>query len=363
MNIVITGGVTGGHLFPAIAIADEFKKKDKKNKIVFVSIINAFEEKILSMRNYSFEKVNAPKLKGETKTGIILSLMKLPIAVFKALGLIKKLKPDLIIGVGSYASAPAVIAARLLGIDIVICEQNTVPGMTNRILSKFAKRVYLSFEDKEKKFDEKKVLLTGNPIIDRLSDRSGESDNIEYMPCNSDFVIAIVGGSQGASAINGSVIKTLKHLKDKNNIFFFHQTGEKDEQKVKKAYESEKVRGIVKPFFYEMNILYNNANLMITRAGATTIAEITAIGKAAIYIPFPYAADVHQEINAKMLEKAGAGEMIPEESLTEKTLAKRIEYYRNNPDILKRTEHNAKKFGKPEAVKNIVEDICRLFGK
>lgn len=354
IKTIITGGVTGGHLFPAIAIAEELLKRDEKTAILFISIGNTFEKKILGKKGFEIKSISAPKLKGTSVIKKIGALIKLPAAILNALTIIKKFQPDLIIGVGSYSSAPVIIAGRLLKIKIALCEQNIIPGITNRYLSKIAERIYITFEDSKKYFNEKKTLYTGNPIRKEIVEAA---KNIKKPQRDKDFTVSVIGGSQGATSINDAVISSLSYLKDKRNIAFIHQTGINDEEKVKNGYLTHNIKNTVQPFFYDMASVYKKSDIIIARAGATTISEITALGKAAVYIPFPYAADGHQELNAKVLEKAGACEIISENNLDGRNLAEKFEYYKADCGRLEKIEKKAKEFGKIDAVSVIADDL------
>jgi len=359
-KIIITGGVTGGHLFPAIAIAEELIKREPKTEILFVSIGNDLEKKILSEKGFKLKSIKTPKLKGTTIFNKIKALIKLPAGVFKALIIVKKFSPNLIIGVGSYSSAPILIAGRLFGIKSAICEQNIIPGITNRYLSKIANRIYIAFKDSEKYFNNKKTLHTGNPLRKEIikAEKTGKISD------NKNFTVLVIGGSQGAAAINKAVTDSLNHIENKQKITFIHQSGSNDLEKVKKEYLNSKITNTVYAFIDDMASVYQKADIIIARAGATTISEITALGKAAIYIPFPYAADGHQELNAKILEKAGACEIIYEENLDGKKIAEKLKYYGVNTNKLKEMGKKAKKFGKINAAEIITDDIMKnLLGQ
>ncbi len=355
VKIIITGGVTGGHLFPAIAIAEELIKQNRNAEILFVSIGNDFEKKILFKKGFKLKSIKTPKLKGTTIFKKIKALIKLPIAVFMAAIIVKKFSPKLIIGVGSYSSAPVLIAGRLFGIKIAICEQNIIPGITNRYLSKIANRIYITFKDSKKYFNNKKTLHTGNPLRKEII----KAEKTEKISDDKSFTVLIIGGSQGASGINKAVADSLNHIEKKQKIRFIHQSGNKDLKKVKEEYLNHKIKNTVCAFIDDIASVYQKADIIIARAGATTISEITALGKAAIYIPFPYAADGHQELNAKILEKAGACEVISEKNFDGKKMAEKLKYYGANINKLTEMGKKAKKFGKTNAVEIITDDIMK----
>ena len=231
--------------------------------------------------------------------------------------------------------------------------------MTNRMLARFAHRIFVSFESTRAYFSVKHVRVTGNPVrreILTVAHRPPSSDTSKEV-----FTVFIAGGSQGAHSINMAVLAALEHLTEKNRYFFIHQTGSADERTVTAAYELSGVRSRVLPFIKDMASVYRDADLIICRAGATTVAEITALGKAAIMIPFPYAADDHQAMNARDLALQGAAEMILEKDLTGHLLAQRIEFYADHPERLHQMETAAGALGNPDAASAIVNECYRLL--
>ena len=370
MRIIIAGGGTGGHLFPGIAIADALATRDKKNRVLFVGTGKPFEISVLSKTAFKYKSITAEGIKGRGLWRQIVSVLKIPKGIFESIMILKDFRPDLVIGVGGYSAGPVVIAAWLMGIKIVLHEQNILPGITNRILSGFADRIYVSFKDTRLErfrwlapIEPKKLLVSGNPvrkeILQSVMDQQDKSlaDTGQKKP----FTVLILGGSQGAHSINMAVLEALEYLKEKDKYFFVHQTGSADEQDVKKAYMKNGISCMVKSFFDDMARQYHNADLIVCRAGATTVAEIAVMGKGVIFIPYPFAADNHQVFNAGSLENAGAAEMILQKDLTGKRLAKRIEHYASNPGALKAMASRAKSISRPDAAEAIVDDCYRLI--
>jgi len=362
LRIVIAGGGTGGHLFPGIAVAQEFETRNAANRIIFVSTGNPLEKSVLSKTGYTLQTITAAGIKGRGLWNQLKSVAKIPKGILEANRILKNFSPDLTVGLGSYSAGPVVFAAWLRRIPIVVHEQNILPGITNRILSRFANRIYISFENTKSNMDSRKVQWTGNPVRRELleySDRhaEGESDDSG----KGLFTILIIGGSQGAHRINTAVIEALGLLEDKEHLHFVHQTGDADQQPVKEAYHRNNIRCTVQSFFDNMAELYSWADLLICRAGATTVAEITALGKAVIFIPFPYAADNHQVLNAGTLAEDGAAEMIIEKDLSGQILSKKIAYYAAHREALNDMAAKARRFGNPDAAKNIVDDCYRLL--
>ena len=370
MRIIIAGGGTGGHLFPGIAIADAFATRDEKNRVLFVSTGKPFEISVLSKKAFKHRSITAEGIKGRGLWRQAVSVLKIPKGIFESIMILKDFRPDLVIGVGGYSAGPVVIAAWLMGIKIVLHEQNILPGITNRILSGFADRIYVSFKDTRLErfrwlapIDPKKLLVSGNPvrkeILQSVMDQQDKSlaDTGQKKP----FTVLILGGSQGAHSINMAVLEALEYLDEKDKYFFVHQTGSADEQDVKKAYMKNGISCMVKPFFDDMARQYHNADLVVCRAGATTVAEVAVMGKAVIFIPYPFAADNHQVLNAGSLENAGAAEMILQKDLTGRRLAERIEHYASSPEALKAMASRAKSIGRPDAAEFIVDDCYRLI--
>jgi UDP-N-acetylglucosamine--N-acetylmuramyl-(pentapeptide) pyrophosphoryl-undecaprenol N-acetylglucosamine transferase len=358
LRIVMAGGGTGGHLFPGLAIAHEFTAKNSDTKVLFVSSGNPLERSVLSKTDFERKTITVEGIKGRGLWNQIKSISKIPVGVFQSVRILKTFKPDLVVGLGSYSAGPVVLGARLIGIKIVLHEQNILPGITNRILARFADRIYVSFEETKKRFDVNKVHITGNPVRREILLRAAT----EKAVCESKpFTVLIIGGSQGAHSINMALIEGLEHIPQKKNIFFVHQTGAADEKIVKAAYQRHDISCTVQSFFDDMAVQYQKADLIICRAGATTVAEVTALGKAVIFIPFPFAADNHQALNANTLAREGAAEIILEKDLCSKALGQRIEYYASHPETLKVMAAKAGQLGHPDAANLIVDDIYELI--
>ena len=363
MKILIAGGGTGGHLFPAVAIAQEFKMKDNSARILFVGTEKGIESRVVPREGFEIRFISAEGLKGRGILKKVKSVCKIPIGIMQSIKILKDYKPDIVIGVGGYASGPIGIASVLLGYPLVIQEQNLFPGVTNKILGRFAGLIFTSFEETEKFFNKEKVHLTGNPIRKGIAESESEDKEFELKfhakvsnlkPLK--FTLLIFGGSQGAHSINKAMVDGLEYLaKFKDSIFVIHQTGVTDLEFVKKSYEKIGFESEVVPFINNMADSYKKADLIICRAGATTISEITACGKAAVLIPFPFAANNHQEMNALVLKENGAAEMIIEKDLNGEMLANKILFLMQSRTRLLEMERESKKMGKPDAAKEIVK--------
>jgi UDP-N-acetylglucosamine--N-acetylmuramyl-(pentapeptide) pyrophosphoryl-undecaprenol N-acetylglucosamine transferase len=360
LRVVIAGGGTGGHLFPGIAIAEEICGRRPENRVLFISRGNDFERRALARAGFDLEPVTAEGLKGRGPWNQLRALWRLPAGILQAARLLGGFRPDLVVGLGSYAAGPVVMAAWLKRIPIVLCEQNTLPGVANRVLARTAERIYTAFE-KTERFDPQKTLWTGNPLRREIAravrDRSGMPPAAS---CPERFTVLIIGGSQGAHSINRAVAAALGELRRAERIFCVHQTGAADEEWVREAYREAAVAARVQAFFDDMAEIYRKADLIVCRAGASTVAEITALGKAAIYIPYPHAADDHQRLNARRLADAGAAEWIDEKELSGALLGERILRHAADPQALRAMAARAALLGKPDAAQRIVDDCIRI---
>lgn len=362
LRIIIAGGGTGGHLFPGIAIAQEFQCRNAATRIIFVSTGNPLERSVLGKAGFELNCITIAGIKGRGIWNQLKSTVKIPIGIFESIRIIKKFEPNLALGLGSYSAGPVIIGAWLQRTPTVVHEQNILPGITNRILSRFVKRIYISFENTGSRLQSDKVLWTGNPVRRELLAGADLRQNWGK-DAGGDrlFTILIIGGSQGAHRINMAVIEALSELKGKECLHFIHQTGAADAEMVGEAYRRHQIGCTVQPFFDNMAELYSRTDLLICRAGATTVAEITALGKAVIFIPFPFAADDHQVFNARSLTDKGAAEMIDEKDLNGKILSEKIAYYAAHPAALNDMAAKARRLGKPDAAKLIVDDCYELI--
>ena len=357
IHVAIAGGGTGGHLFPGIAVAEAFRLKDPQNQILFVGVGNPFEKAALEKAGYPQRTVSIEGIKGRGLWAKARAALKIPVALFQAAGILRDLRADLVVGVGGYADGPVAMAAWFKRIPVVICEQNTVPGITNRLLFPVARRIYLSFEATRSRIDPAKKRISGNPV--RRSFIGGE--DVESQEKRG-FSVLVVGGSQGAHAINMAFVAALAHLRQKGRFRIVHQTGAADRDPVARAYADAGIEAEVKAFFHDMASRYRRADLVVCRAGATTVAELTALGKAALFVPYPYAADNHQEFNARALVDAGAAQMVREEDLSGAELAGRLDRLAENPAMLADMAGRSKTLGKPRAAGFIVDDCYELIG-
>ncbi|MBW2631096.1 MAG: undecaprenyldiphospho-muramoylpentapeptide beta-N-acetylglucosaminyltransferase [Deltaproteobacteria bacterium] len=359
VRVIMAGGGTGGHVFPAVAIAGEFLERPDVQDVLFIGTEKGLEARILRDMGFTLRTINVEGVKGRRAAKMIVSLLKIPWSIAQSVSIIRNFRPDIVLGVGGYASGPAVITAHFMGIKTVIAEQNALPGFTNRMLGRFVDRIFLSFPDREGWFADAGTVVTGNPV------RKGFVKGIKKSRRTGDkFSILIFGGSQGAQTINRVVVESIGYLKDiKDRLVITHQTGDKDMDEVSAAYHDYGVDAGVHSFITDMSSAYGSADLLICRAGATSVAEITASGKASVLIPYPFAAGGHQELNARVLTDAGAAEMILESELDGKRLAGVIRRLFNSPGTINRMEKESEKLGNVKAAEDIVDECMIILGQ
>ncbi len=357
LRVVVAGGGTGGHLFPGIAVADAFRAQNAQTAILFVGAGGPFEKDALARAGYPRQSIAIEGIKGRRMWSRARAVLKIPVAVFQAAGILAQMDAELVVGVGGYAAGPVAAAAWMKGIPVVLCEQNTIPGITNRMLFPIARRVYLSFEHTRGRIAASKKRVSGNPIRQPVLAGGGTPDGRGQR-----FTVLVVGGSQGAHAINMAFIEALPHLRRRHTLRILHQTGASDRDPVAAAYAGAGVDAEVKSFFHDMASRYSQADLVVCRAGATTVAELAALGKAALFIPYPFAADNHQEHNARALTEAGAAQMVLEKDLSGKTLAGRLDDLAHDSDRLAKMAKQAKELGRPDAAEYIVNDCYQMLG-
>ncbi len=351
MRILIVGGGTGGHLFPAVAMAEAFMRKSEDNQVQFVTTQRALDAKVLGERGFSFRVLPMEGIKGKGLTAKLNSLAGLPRAFRQSLKILREYRPEMVLGVGGYVSGPVVLAAWWKGIPCTIQEQNSIPGVTNRILGVVVDRIFGAFQESGAYFPKRKLQITGNPIRQELRNVPDRQVHL-----SGPLTLLILGGSQGAHRINQVVMDSLEGLLPfKNELYFIHQTGEKDEKEVARTYQGKGFKHRVLPFISDMPWAYGQADMIIGRAGAMTLSEITALGKPSLLVPFPFAANNHQEHNARSLKNAGAAEMILEKDLNPGLLTDRIRNWLVHREQLVEMGGKAKAIGRWQAAEEIAE--------
>lgn len=352
MRLLIAGGGTGGHLFPGVAIAEELRAREPDAPVSFVGTKRGIEARVLPDLGWDLQLIEVSGLKTVGALGALRGLFRLPKALWQARKVVKAFKPDAVIGVGGYASGPVVLMARLGGIPTAICEQNSIPGLTNKILGRLVRAVFLSFDESRRFFKPKKTVMSGNPVRRDLLQRLLA---VTSAPAGETVNILVSGGSLGAVAVNELAAHALAGLAKTHKLSIVHQTGEKDLEATKKRYADAGVTADCRAFIKDMASAYQQADLVIGRAGATTVAELAIAGKPAIFIPYPFAADNHQEINAREMAHAGAALSFKQSELTADKLADALRPLLD--DATKRASMGAamKALAKPGAAAAVVD--------
>jgi len=353
-RVVIAGGGTGGHLYPGIALAKALKRQDMDIEISFVGTQKGLEAKVLPREGFELKTILSAGLLGKKRLSRWMSWVKLPVGTAQSMCFLIRKRPDLVVGVGGYASGPLVLSAWILRVPILIHEQNSIPGLTNKWLGKIANKVAVSFKESAKFFSKDKIEVTGNMIREEFCQ---PRETFPKGPRGL-FRVLVLGGSQGAHSINVAMMEALESLTSKKgNIHITHQTGESDFAMVKREYEKSGFSHDVRPFIDGMAEQYRKASLVICRAGATTLAEVTACGKVSVLIPYPHAAHNHQEKNARVLEAANAGELVLDHELSGTRITQSILRALEDPQRLEEMEENSYQLGSRDATEK-VRQIC-----
>ena len=323
-------------------------------EISFVGTQKGLEAKVLPHEGFELKTILSAGLHGKKRLGRWFSWVKLPVGTAQSMCFLIRKRPDLVVGVGGYASGPLVLSAWILRVPILIHEQNSIPGLTNKWLGKIADKVAVSFKESARFFSRDKVTVTGNMIREEFCQPR------EAFPKGPRglFRVLVLGGSQGAHSINVAMMEALESLTSKKgNIHITHQTGESDFAMVKREYENSGFSHDVRPFIDGMAEQYRKASLVICRAGASTLAEVTACGKVSVLIPYPHAAHNHQEKNARVLDAANAGELVLDHELSGPRIAQSILRAMEDPERLEEMEENSYQLGNRDATEK-VRQIC-----
>ncbi len=355
---IIAGGGTGGHLFPGIAVAREMEKRFDRTRIVFIVGHRKMEVNILDKYGYEKQSIDVEGLKGRSLFRGAGVMVRLPKGFYQSARVIKQVSPGVVLGVGGYTSGPVCLAGRLLGVPTAIHEQNTYPGLTNRILARVVNKVLISYDESREYFGSAAMSLTGNPVREELLIHPGPTQTRE----SAGFAILVLGGSQGARAINSAFVEALLHLQKRGlSPEIIHQTGQLDYERVKKMYSRHGFRGEVMPFIDDMAGAYARADLVVSRAGATTLAEIAALGKASVLIPYPYAANQHQDTNARVLEQAGGAIVKNEQDMNGENLAQELGDLMQHPEKVTEMGRAALARGRRDAARQIVDQLLEMM--
>ncbi|MEG2891780.1 MAG: undecaprenyldiphospho-muramoylpentapeptide beta-N-acetylglucosaminyltransferase [Clostridium sp.] len=363
MKVIVSGGGTGGHIYPGVAIAKKIKENNKDVEILFVGSNNGLEKTLVPKEGFDIKLIEVEGLNKKVSLKTFSSVKKVFKGYSMASNIIKEFKPDIVIGTGGYVCGPVVLSAAMKGIPTIIHEQNAIPGMTNKILSKFVKKIGITFEESGKFFNEKKVVYTGNPIRSQILSANRKVAR-EKLGFSEDIIVTLaVGGSRGAKNLNEAVVNMIEDIKSQNMGLLFI-TGEAQYDTIMK---NIKDKGIVLndnikvlPYLYEMENALAACDVIVTRAGATILSEVTALAIPAILIPSPYVANNHQELNANALERVGAGIKLSESDLPSGILSKKLITLASSKDSLMEMKKASKSIGIVDASDKIYDIIKEL---
>lgn len=354
-RLLIAGGGTGGHLFPGVAVAEELLAREPGAELLFVGTARGIEARVVPELGWDIELIKVSGLKTVGALGALRGALRIPASLLQSRRILKRFRPDAVIGVGGYASGPVVLAAKLMGIKTGILEQNSIPGLTNRILGKFAHEIFLSFAHSQSFFDAKKSTLVGNPIRRQILD----SLQTEPKTGTEDVRLFIFGGSQGAKAVNEMCCRAAVLLEQQGLLpSIVHQTGSATLDATRAMYEEAGIKADCRAFINDMAEEYRAADLIISRSGATTIAELGIVGKPAILVPYPFAANNHQELNAEEMVSAGAALMLKQDGAEDgERMAALIGGLLRDPKKRRDMAIAMRAFGRPDAARHIVDFI------
>jgi len=360
LRVVIAGGGTGGHLYPGIAVARELLARQPDAQITFAGTARGIESRVVPREGFALDLIRSAGLKGKSIVDRARGALMVPLGLLDASRIITTRTPDLVIGVGGYSSGPVVLVAALRGVPTMVLEQNAVPGLTNRLLARFVQAAAVTF-DSTAAFFGSKAFVSGNPVRPEFLATAGPLQESALGDQTSTTRVLVFGGSQGAHAINVAMVEAAAKLAAvRPHLRLTHQTGERDVEMVRTAYRDAGLPAVVEPFLYDMGRQLGEADVIVCRAGATTLAEITAAGKAAILIPLPTATDDHQRKNAEALATKGAADVLLQSEMTGPTLATRILALVTDRDRRVRMAAAARAMARPDAAKVIVDRVLDI---
>lgn len=356
MKIVVSGGGTGGHIYPALALIREIQKETKDAEFLYIGTKNGLESTIVPRENIPFKSIHITGFKRKLSLDNIKTVLRFLKGVRDSKKMLKEFQPDIVIGTGGYVCGPVVYAASKMRIPTIIHEQNSVPGLTNKFLSRYVNKIAVCFDEAKEYFPEDKVVFTGNPRASEVLGKDGIRGRLSAGLSATTPAVLLFGGSRGARPINDAVVKALSELGEKPYQVLYI-TGDVHFEDVKNEVElvGNPKNVIIKPFIHNMPEVLAGIDLVVSRAGATTLAEITSLGIPSILVPSPYVTNNHQEKNARSLSDHGAAELLLEKDLNSKSLIQQIDRILLNDDFRNEMKSKAKKLGVPDSA-------SRLFG-
>jgi len=357
--VLIAGGGTGGHLYPGIAVAREIVRRDPRGAVVFVGTKGGVESRVVPREGFELDLIRSGGLKGKSLPSLGRGLLLLPASALDAWRVVTRRAPDLVVGLGGYSSGPVVLVAAARGIPTLLLEQNAVPGLTNRLLARVVRAAAVTYQSTLGFFGSK-GFVSGNPVRPEFFEVGAAAAGPGGAPERAPSVL-VFGGSQGAHAINMAMVEAAPALAASPiGLRVTHQTGERDLESVRGAYRAAALDARVEPFLYRMAQEMAESDVIVCRAGATTLAEIAAAGRPAILVPLPSATDDHQRKNAEVLEREGAAEVIAQRVLTGALLARRILGLVADPERRARMAQAVRRLARPDAASLIVDRALRL---
>jgi UDP-N-acetylglucosamine--N-acetylmuramyl-(pentapeptide) pyrophosphoryl-undecaprenol N-acetylglucosamine transferase len=360
VKVIIAGGGTGGHVFPGIAVAEELRRTQPDATVLFVGSRRGLEAQAVPGAGFPIRFVMARGFPRRAWWRWPASVLSNGIGFLQALWVVATERPDVVLGTGGYVSGPVSLATWLLGRPLVLQEQNSIPGMANRWLARIADEVHLSFVEARSYFKRKDHLkVSGNPVRAHILSGDRTAALVEFGLTAGRPTIFVFGGSRGAHRINEAALEAMRRLKDRVDVQFILQTGREDLEWASRIVESEHLPARVVPFLQRIHMAYAAADLVVSRSGAMTLAEIAVCGTPAILIPYPHAADDHQVVNASNLVDRGAASMILDRELTGERLAKEIAHLLSDRQTLSRMSANARTFARPDAAERIAKSLVR----
>jgi UDP-N-acetylglucosamine--N-acetylmuramyl-(pentapeptide) pyrophosphoryl-undecaprenol N-acetylglucosamine transferase len=358
LSLLIAGGGTGGHLYPGIAVARELLARQPDARVSFVGTAAGIESRVVPREGFELDVIRSAGLKGKSLQALARGMGLLPMSGMDAWRVIAARKPSVVIGVGGYSSGPVVLLAAMRGIPTLLMEQNAVPGLTNRLLARVVRAAAVTY-DEATRFFGAKAFVSGNPV--RPEFFKGEATHDEHARPHGAAQVLVFGGSQGAHAINMAMVEAAPRLAaGAPRLAITHQTGQRDLEMVRDGYRRAGLEARVEPFLYEMDREMTQADVIVSRAGATTLAELTAAGRPSILIPLPTATDDHQRRNAEALVRQGAAQMIEQRGLTGERLAGEILALAADPARRQAMSEAARRLARPDAAKAIVDRVLAL---
>jgi UDP-N-acetylglucosamine--N-acetylmuramyl-(pentapeptide) pyrophosphoryl-undecaprenol N-acetylglucosamine transferase len=363
MKIAVSGGGTGGHIYPALALIREIQKQHNDTQVLYIGTLNGLESKIVPKENIPFKSIHITGFRRKLSFENVKTVLRFIKGVRDSRKILKEFKPDIVVGTGGYVCGPVVYAAAKLRIPTIIHEQNSVPGLTNKFLSRYVDRIAICFEQARDFFPREKTVFTGNPRASEVLNQDGIKGRLSIGLSTTMPSVLIFGGSRGAKPINEAVIKSLPEFAGKPYQVLY-VTGDVHYDEVKKEVElvGNPKNVVIKPFIHNMPEVLAGMDLVVSRAGATTLAEITSLGIPSVLIPSPYVTNNHQEKNASSLSEHGAAKVLLEKDLTGNSLITNIDRILLNKEILKEMKVNSKKIGVPDSASrmyNMMKEVIK----